>query len=126
MEKEIVVPQEEKKIRHDYSEAVSEMYEHTKGGNVVVYLIVAASVLMFVMTGRGAVAVQLSMGVLVLGVLQNLWQGFALELFLRYLERKDLKEFNTYPDYIGNGGWVIYAFKMIVAIMAAVELILSV
>lgn len=125
MEKKIEILDEEKNIKHDFSEAESEMYEHTKGGNVVVYLIVAASVVIFVMTGRGAVAVQLSMGVLVLGVLQNLWQGFALELFVRYLERKDLKEFHKYPDAITNGGWAIYVLKMIVAILAAVELILS-
>lgn len=126
MEKEIVVQQEEKKIRHDFSEVKNDMYELTKKGSVLGYLIVAASVIVFVFTGRGEVAVQVSMCVLILGVLQHLWQGFTLEIFLRYLERNDLKEFNTFPDYIGNGAWVIYAFKMIVAIMAAVELILSV
>lgn len=126
MEKEIVVQQEEKKIRHDFSEVKNDMYELTKKGSVLGYLIVAASVIVFVVTGRGEVAVQLSMCVLILGVLQNLWQGFTLELFVRCLENRGQKEFEKYPDHISTGGWVIYAFKMIVAIMAAVELILSV
>lgn len=125
MEKKIEALNEEK-IKLDWSEVPIEIYARTKSGNVIMYLIVAVSVIVFVVTGRGSVAVQLSMGCLILSICQYLWQGFLLELFLRKLERNNQKKFYAYPDAIANGGWVIYVFKMIVAIFAAVELILSV
>lgn len=125
MEKKIETLNEEK-IKLDWSEVPIEIYARTKSGNVIMYLIVAVSVIVFVVTGRGSVAVQLSMGCLILSICQYLWQGFLLELFLRKLEHNKLYEFDSYPSHIGTGGWIIYVFKMIVAILAAVELILSV
>jgi len=122
----IMEENETKKIKYELDEAVRAKYDHSKTGNFIMYLIVAASIIVFVVTGRGAVSVQLSMGALILGVLQQLWQGFALELFVRDLERKDMKEFDTYPNHISNGAWVFNVLKMTVAIMAAVELILCI
>lgn len=125
-EEKVETQHEEKNIMHKFSEAENALSAHTKTGSIIVYLIVVASFVLLVTTGRGAVAVQLSMGALILALLQNLWQGISLEVFLRYLEHNDIKEFHTWPDAIGNGGWAIYVMKMIVAILAAVELILSV
>ena len=122
----IMEENETKKIKYDFSEAEKDLYGRTRTGSVLVYLIVAASIIVYVVTGRGAVSVQLSMGVLMLGIMQTLWQGFALELFVRDLQRKDMKEFNKYPDHISTGGWVFYVLKMTVAMMAAVELILCI
>ena len=113
-------------IKIDINDATRSMDVCRKIGNVIMYLIVAASVTVFVITGRGAVAVQLSMAALILSIIQYLWLGLSLELFIRYLEHNKLHEFDSYPSHIGTGGWAIYVMKMIVAIFAAVELILSV
>lgn len=113
-------------IKIEINDAIKSVNICRKTGNVIVYLIVAASIIVFVLTGRGAVAVQLSMAALIISIMQYLWLGISLEAFVRRLERERQFEFDGYPSHISNGGWVIYAFKMIVAIMAAVELILSV
>ena len=108
------------------SEALREMQARTKAGNVLMYVILAVAVTVYVTTGRGVVSVELAMSALVLGVMQYLWQGFSLELFVRHLERTHQEEFDSYPDHISNGGWIIYVLKMILTILAAIEMILSV
>ncbi len=111
------------------NEANQELYARTKSGNMLMYLITLAALVVYVTTGHGAVSLELAMVALMLGVLQYLWQGFALELFVRQLKRLQGIEFNGecygYPDYITTVDWIIYMLKMIVIIMAAVELILS-
>ena len=111
------------------NDANQELFARTKGGSSLMFLITLAALVVYVTTGHGAVAVELAMVALSIGVMQQLWQGFALELFVRQLKRLQGIEFNGecygYPSYITTVDIIIYMLKMIVIIMAAVELILS-
>lgn len=107
------------------SEAIKRKNGYTKAGSVLMYLVVAVCVAVFITTGRGGVAVELAMGSLIIGVMQLLWQSFALELFTRRLATLHQEEFDEYPDHISNGGWLLYVLKMILTMLAALELILS-
>lgn len=107
----------------------NKVYAHTKGGNVLMYLITLAALVVYVTTGTGAVSVELAMVALMLGVVQQLWQGFALELITRQQRRlqREYPEGKSYgyPEYITTIDFMIYMMKMVVVVMAAVELILS-
>lgn len=107
------------------SEAIKLKTDCTKAGSVLMYLVVAVCVAVFITTGRGGVAVELAMAALILGVLQMLWQSFALELFTRRMATLHQEEFDEYPDHISNGGWLLYVLKMILTMLAVLELILS-
>jgi hypothetical protein len=108
------------------SEAIKRKTGYTKAGSVLMYLVVAVCVAVFITTGRGCVALELAMGSLIIGVMQLLWQSFALELFTRRLSMLHQEEFDEYPDHISNGGWLLYVLKMTLTMLAALELILSV
>ena len=118
--------EEEHKGRIDVKEAEEAMYYHTKKGGEVMYVIVASVMAVYLITGIGHVAVVLAMATLVLSIMQNLWQGVMLELFVRELDREGQHDFDEYPDRISNGSWVIYAVKMVIAVMAAVQLMIEV
>lgn len=107
------------------SEAIKRKTGYTKASSVLTYLVVAVCVAVFITTGRGGVAVELAMAALILGVLQFLWQSFTLELFIRRLATLHQEEFDEYPDHISNGSWLLFVLKMILTMLAALELILS-
>lgn len=113
------------------NDANQELFARTKGGSSLMFLITLAALVVYVTTGQGAVAVELAMVALSIGVVQQLWQGFAMELWMRQMKRlqsDDLignLEYYGYPSYIATVDIIIYMLKMIVIIMAAVELILS-
>lgn len=109
--------------------ANQELFARTKGGSSLMFLITLAALVVYVTTGQGAVAVELAMVALAIGVVQQLWQGFAMELWVRQQKRLQGDDMNGecygYPSHITTVDIIIYMLKMIVIIMAAVELILS-
>lgn len=111
------------------NDANQELFARTKGGSSLMFLITLAALVVYVTTGQGAVAVELAMVALAIGVVQQLWQGFAMELWMRQMKRLQSDDMNGecygYPSYITTVDIIIYMTKMIVIIMAAVELILS-
>ena len=106
-----------------------ELFARTKGGSSLMFLITLAALVVYVTTGQGTVAVELAMVALAIGVVQQLWQGFAMELWVRQQKRLQSDDMNGecygYPSHITTVDIIIYMLKMIVIIMAAVELILS-
>lgn len=112
------------------NDANQEPFARTKGGSSLMFLITLAVLVVYVTTGHVAVAVELAMVALAIGVVQQLWQGFAMELWMRQIQKEhacdDMNgEYYGCPSYITTVDMIIYMLKMIVIIMAAVELILS-
>ena len=112
------------------NDANQKLFARTKGGSSLMFLITLAALVVYVTTGQGAVAVELAMVALAIGVVQQLWQGFAMELWMRKIQKElacdDMNgEYYGCPSHITTVDIIIYMLKMIVIIMAAVELILS-
>lgn len=60
---------------------------------------------------------------LILALLQNVWQGTALECFVRQLDKQGKTRFDHYPDHISNGGWAFYILKMLAALIAIATMV---
>lgn len=109
----------------DIKEAVDAMYYHTKKANQVwwVMLGVVAVAVALGLTGVGAAL--LAVASLVAALMQNVWQGVALEWFVRRLDADGCSKFDSYPSLISNGGWAFYAVKMILALSALVAMVVG-
>lgn len=114
---------EEPAGRIDVKEAVEAMYYHTKKANLV-WWAMAGTVLAFRIAGlTGTEPAAWAIASLILALLQNVWQGTALECFVRQLDKQGKTRFDHYPDHISNGGWAFYALKMIAVLIALATMV---
>lgn len=116
-------PSEEESGGIDIKDAVEAMYYHTAKANLV-WWAMAGTVLAFRIAGlTGTESAAWAIASLILALLQNVWQGTALECFVRQLDKQGKTRFDTYPDHISNGGWAFYILKMLAALIALATMV---
>jgi len=116
---------EEPAGRIDIKEAVEAMYYHTKKANLVWWALIGLLTLLFIAGHATTAAMTWAVASLLLGLMQNVWQGTALERFVRRLDGEGITRFDGYPDHISNGGWAFYALKMIAVLIGLAVMIIG-
>lgn len=69
-------------------------------------------------TAETVIPLKISVTAYGIGLVQRLWQAWAIWRFQRKLEKTGKEETDGYPVYIANIAWVLFAVKMLMVLTA--------